>query len=138
MHKLPTTSYHLDNENLSKKVFDARLPLKNATSLLYFKKKGMVQNLIHNLMYKKQEDVGTFLGTWLGEELKSYPGFKEIECVVPVLLYRRKLNQRGFGQELAKKLGAKFIEKLLIKKSSSRTQTFKNGVDGGTLLMPIL
>ena len=131
LHKLPTTNYHLDNENLSKKVFSARLPLENATSLLYFKKKGMVQNLIHNLKYKKQEEVGVFLGAWLGEELASHPAFKKIDCVIPVPLHRIKLKQRGFnqvtgfGQELAKKLDAEFIENVLVKKSGSRTQTFK-------------
>ncbi|PRX52569.1 ComF family protein [Salegentibacter salegens] len=131
LHKLPITNYHLDNENATKKVFDARLSIENATSLLYFKKKGMVQNLIHNLKYKKKEEVGSFLGNWLGEELKLHPGFKEINCVIPVPLHRKKLKKRGFnqvtgfGKELANKLDAEFIENVLVKKTSSRTQTFK-------------
>ncbi|MBZ9729861.1 ComF family protein [Salegentibacter sp. JZCK2] len=131
LHKLPTTNYHLDNENATKKVFDARLRLENATSLLYFKKKGMAQNLIHNLKYRKQQEIGVFLGKWLGEELATHPAFRKIECVIPVPLHRRKLKQRGFnqvtefGKELAKKLNAPFIEDVLVKKSASRTQTFK-------------
>lgn len=131
LHQLPTTGYHLDNENATKKVFDARLSLENATSLLYFKKKGMVQNLIHNLKYRKQEEVGNFLGSWLGEELFTHPGFRDIDCVIPVPLHRKKLKKRGFnqvtkfGKELAKKLEAEFIEDVLVKKSASRTQTFK-------------
>ena len=131
LHKLPTTNYHLDNENATKKVFYARLSIENATSLLYFKKKGMVQNLIHNLKYKKQEEVGNFLGNWLGEELETHSGFRKIDCVIPVPLHRRRLKQRGFnqvtefGKELAKKLDAEFIDDVLVKKSASRTQTFK-------------
>jgi ComF family protein len=131
LHQLPTTSYHFDNENTTKKVFDARLPLENATSLLYFKKKGLVQNLIHNLKYRRQEDVGILLGNWLGEELVSHSGFINIDSVIPVPLHRKKLKQRGFnqvtafGKELAKKLNAEFVDDVLVKKSSSRTQTFK-------------
>jgi len=134
LHQLPTTNYHFDNENTTKKVFDARLSLENATSLLYFRKKGMVQNLIHNLKYKKQEEVGIFLGNWLGEELSIHQGFKDIDCVIPVPLHRQKLKKRGFnqvtefGSELAKKLDAEFIEDALVKKSTSRTQTFKKRV----------
>ncbi len=131
LHKIPTTNYHHDNENATKKVFEARLSVENATSLLYFKKKGIVQNLIHNLKYKKQEEVGVFLGNWLGEELQTHSDFKRIDCVIPVPLHRRKLKQRGFnqvtqfGKQLAKKLDAEFIEDVLVKKSASRTQTFK-------------
>ncbi|WP_037317749.1 ComF family protein [Salegentibacter sp. Hel_I_6] len=131
LHQLPTTGYHFDNENATKKVFDARLRIENATSLLYFKKKGIVQNLIHNLKYRKQEEVGSFLGKWLGEEISSHPGFKDIDCVIPVPLHRKKLKKRGFnqvtefGQELAKILDADFVEDVLVKKSGSRTQTLK-------------
>jgi len=131
LHQLPATNYHLDNDNATKKVFAARLPIENATSLLYFRKKGMVQNLIHNLKYRKQEEVGLFLGNWLGEELKSHPGYSEIDCVIPLPLHRKKLKKRGFNQvtqfglQLAKKLNADFIDDVLVKKSASRTQTFK-------------
>ena len=131
LHQLPITGYHFDNENATKKVFDARLSIENATSLLYFKKKGIVQNLIHNLKYRKQEEVGDFLGKWLGEEISSHPGFKEIDCVIPVPLHRKKLKKRGFnqvtkfGSELAKRFDANFVEDVLVKKSASRTQTFK-------------
>ncbi|SKB48353.1 comF family protein [Salegentibacter holothuriorum] len=131
LHQLPTTNYHLDNENITKKVFDARLSLENATSLLYFKKKGIVQNLIHNLKYKKQEEVGSFLGNWLGEELAKHQGFNNVDCVIPVPLHYKKLKKRGFnqvsefGKTIALKLKANYIDDVLVKKSSSRTQTLK-------------
>ncbi|MBE7640834.1 MULTISPECIES: ComF family protein [Salegentibacter] len=131
LHQLPTTNYHLDNENTTKKVFDARLSLENATSLLYFRKKGLVQKLIHNLKYRKQEDVGYFLGNWLGDQLASHPGFSNVDCVLPVPLHHKKLKKRGFNQVaafskvLANKLNAKYIDDVLVKKSGSRTQTLK-------------
>jgi len=140
LHKLPLTGYHYDNENATKKVFDGRLPLENATSLLYFNKKGIVQHLIHNLKYKKQEEVSSFLGTWLGEELSQHPRFQKAACVVPVPLHRNKLKSRGFNQvagfakELAKKLDAEYIDDVLVKKSATRTQTLKKRVGRWGLL----
>lgn len=134
LHQLPLTGYHNDNENATKKVFEARLSLENATSLLYFGKKGLVQHLIHNLKYRKQEEVSAFLGRWLSEELTINSSFREVSCVVPVPLHQKKLKTRGFnqvagfGKELAKNLNAHYIDDVLVKKSSSLTQTLKKRV----------
>ncbi|HEY9186202.1 MAG TPA: phosphoribosyltransferase family protein [Salegentibacter sp.] len=131
LHKLPLTNFHLDNENATKKVFSGRLSIENATSLLYFKKKGMVQQLIHNLKYRGNKEIGYFLGQWLGEELAKIPKYSQIDAVVPVPLHRKKLKSRGFnqvegfGKEIANSLAAQYIDDVLVKRSASTTQTLK-------------
>lgn len=131
LHKLPVTNFHSDNDNTVKKVFYGRLSIENATSLLYFRKKGMVQNLIHNLKYRGHKEIGVFLGQWLGEELKNEMAYNGIEAIVPVPLHRKKLRSRGFnqvegfGKEIARSLNSKYIDNVLVKKSASRTQTLK-------------
>jgi predicted amidophosphoribosyltransferase len=40
-----------------------RIPVEHASAFLYFHKKGIVQELIHNLKYKGHEDIGTLLDT---------------------------------------------------------------------------
>lgn len=131
LHKLPLTNFHLDNENTTKKVFSGRLSIENATSLLYFKKKGMVQNLIHNLKYRGNREIGTYLGQWLGEEIAKIPDYSQIDAVIPVPLHRKKLRSRGFnqvedfGREIANCLEAEYIDDVLVKRSSSTTQTLK-------------
>lgn len=131
LHQLPVTNFHSDNENTVKKVFYGRLAIENATALLYFRKKGMVQNLIHNLKYRGHKEIGVFLGQWLGEELIKVKAFEEIDVVIPVPLHRKKLRSRGFnqvegfGKEIAKSLNSKYIDDVLVKKSASRTQTLK-------------
>ncbi|GHA35835.1 hypothetical protein GCM10007103_16600 [Salinimicrobium marinum] len=52
IHELPATNYHLENENAVEKVFYPRVKIENAAILLLFEKKGMVQQLIHNLKYR--------------------------------------------------------------------------------------
>ncbi|WP_372917422.1 ComF family protein [Salegentibacter sp.] len=131
LHQLPLTNFHLDNENTTKKVFSGRLSIENATSLLYFKKKGMVQNLIHNLKYRGNREIGTYLGQWLGEELAKTRNYTQIEVVIPVPLHRKKLKSRGFnqvedfGKEIANCLNAQYIDDVLVKRSATTTQTLK-------------
>ena len=130
-HKLPVTNFHFDDSNYVKKVFYGRLELENATSLLRFHKKGIVQQLIHNLKYRGHETIGEFLGNWLGEELKDIESYKNIDLVIPVPLHKNKLRKRGynqvakFGQRIAEALDVPYEDEVLVKTSSTSTQVFK-------------
>jgi ComF family protein len=131
LHALPTAFSHLEKDNSVERIFYGRIPLENATSLLLFEKKGMVQKIIHNLKYKGHEEIGTFLGEWLGTELRSLQNFKQVTAVVPVPLHKKKLRQRGynqvekFGRAIAEKLEITYLNDVLLKRSASKTQTLK-------------
>ncbi|MFD1094735.1 ComF family protein [Salegentibacter chungangensis] len=134
LHELPLTNFHQDNVNPAKKVFYGRLQIENATALLYFRKKGMVQELIHNLKYRGNKEIGVYLGKWLGAELSQIEAYKDIQAVLPVPLHRKKLRSRGFNQvegfarELAKSLDAEYMDDVLLKHSATSTQTLKNRI----------
>lgn len=131
LHALPRTNYHLEMDNPVEKIFHGRIPIENATALLLFEKKGMVQKLIHNLKYRGHKEIGPYLGAWLGSELQNLPAWKEITAVVPVPLHKKKLKVRGFnqvagfGEELAKALKVPFYDDILLKISATQTQTLK-------------
>ena len=130
-HDLPLTNFSFEENNLIEKSFYGRIPLQTATSLFYFFKKGNVQRLIHELKYKKQQQVGTLIGDWLGDQLIESERFATIDCIIPVPLHRKKLKKRGykqvttFGESLAKKLAIPYYENILIRVSSTKTQTKK-------------
>ena len=132
LHDLPVTRYHLDNENPVKKVFYGRVKIEKATSLLHFRKKSGVQHLIHDLKYRGHREIGTYLGKWLGEELSQIPEYLEIDLVIPVPLHKSRLKERGynqvenFGKEIARSLMAEYRDDILLKISSTQTQTFKD------------
>lgn len=134
-HDLPLTNFSFEENNLIEKSFYGRIPLENATSLLYFFKKGNVQRLIHELKYNKQQQVGTLIGDWLGEQLIESNRFKTVDCIIPVPLHPKKLKKRGynqvttFGESLAKKLAIPYYENILIRVSSTNTQTKKMRFD---------
>jgi ComF family protein len=131
-HQLPLTNFHLDNNDAVKNVLFGRIKLENATSLLHFSKKGIVQQLMHNLKYRGHQDVGLFLGKWLGEELKTIKGYQDIDVVIPVPLHKSRLRQRGynqvakFGQEIANALEIEFNTKVLLKTKAIKSQVFKS------------
>jgi len=133
-HNLPVTNYHFNNDDTVKKVLYGRVKLENATALLQFQKKGMVQHLLHGLKYKGYENIGVFLGKWLGEELKTIEAYGNIDAVVPVPLHKRKQRKRGynqvekFGLEIAKALDVEYIDTVLIKTTSTKTQVFKERI----------
>lgn len=132
LHDLPVTSYHLDNENPVKKVFYGRVKIEKATALLHFRKKAGVQHLIHDLKYRGHREIGTYLGKWLGTELSNSDWKDKIDVIIPVPLHRSRLKERGFnqvedfGKEIAASLNAEYIDDILLKISSTQTQTLKD------------
>jgi len=134
-HDLPLTNFSFEEENLVEKSFYGRIPIENATALFYFTKKGNVQLLIHELKYNKQQQVGNFIGNWLGDEIVESNRFKGLDYIIPVPLHRKKLKSRGynqvttFGESLAKKLNVSYNSTFLVKISSTKTQTKKLRLD---------
>jgi len=130
-HHLPVTNFHFDNAEDVKKVLYGRVKLENASALLHFSKKGIVQQILHNLKYRGHEDIGAFFGEWFGAELATLDHYKNIDVVLPVPLYKSKLRKRGynqvtkFGKAIAKALNADYNDAVLIKTKSTKTQVFK-------------
>ncbi|PCH77011.1 MAG: amidophosphoribosyltransferase [Flavobacteriaceae bacterium] len=130
-HDLALTYFTNEKDNRLERSFYGRIKIKAATSLLYYEKHHMAQELIHLLKYKNQQQIGVFIGDWMGIELKNSPRFRDLDCIVPVPLHPNKLQSRGFnqldefGKRLSHHLEIPFMNKVLIKKTSSNSQTKK-------------
>ncbi|TYC11296.1 ComF family protein [Bizionia gelidisalsuginis] len=131
-HQLPVTNFHKTNDPTVEKMFYGRVKVERATALLRFTKKGIVQKLLHQLKYKGQEDIGLFLGDWLGEELKSIEHYASVDLIIPVPLHKRKKRKRGynqverFGQHLALALNTTYCDDVLLKTTDTKSQVNKN------------
>jgi ComF family protein len=130
-HDIPLTNHHLNAENDAFKKFYGRIPVQHTSALFYFHKKGIVQELIHNLKYKGHEEIGTILGEWYAEDLKTIELLQNIDEIIPVPLHRRKLKERGynqvtaFGKALSSTLNLDYNDSLLIRNVYSKTQSKK-------------
>ena len=131
-HDIPLTNHHLNPENDAFKKFYGRIPVIHTSALFYFHKKGIVQELIHNLKYKGHEEIGTILGEWYAEDLKNIDLLQSVDEIIPVPLHSKKLKERGynqittFGKALSSSLNLTYNDSLLIRNVYSKTQSKKN------------
>lgn len=131
IHEFPLTYFSFNKDNLVEQTFYGRIPLIAGTSLLFFHKGGIVQQLIYNLKYRRQQQIGTFIGNWLAADMLQSGRFSGVQAIIPVPLHRKKQRKRGynqvtrFGESLAEKMNVPFYENVLSRVSSFESQTKK-------------
>ena len=131
-HEIPLTQHTKNPENEAFKKFYGRIAVAHVSCLLYYHKKGIVQEIIHSLKYRGHQEVGIIFGGWYAEELKSLAISKTFDAIIPVPLHQKRLRERGynqvttFGQELSKNLEIPYNPSLLQRKVYSKTQVKKN------------
>jgi predicted amidophosphoribosyltransferase len=91
-HEIPLTNHHKIEENEIFQKFYGRIPLEFGSALFYFHKKGIVQEMMHKLKYKGQEEIGETIGNWYSEELKEVGAIKNIDYIIPVPLHKKRLK----------------------------------------------
>lgn len=134
-HEIPLTNHHLKIDNEIYNRFYGRIPLESAQALFYFHKKGIVQQLIHNLKFRGHQEVGTVVGDWFAEDLKSIQIIKTIDEIIPVPVHKKRFKERGynqvttFGEALSKNLNITYNPDILVRNVYSKTQSKKNLLD---------
>jgi len=131
-HEVPLTNHHKIGENEIFQKLYGRIPIEYGSALFYFHKKGIVQEMIHQLKYKGQESISGIIGDWYAKELKGLEVMQKIDYIVPVPLHKKRLRERGynqvagFGKVLSEQLGIPYNDELLYRKLYTKTQTKKN------------
>ncbi len=134
-HEIPLTNHHLKIDNEIYNRFYGRIPLESAQALFYFHKKGIVQQLIHNLKFRGHQEVGTVVGDWFAEDLISLQIIKTIDEIIPVPVHKKRFKERGynqvttFGEALSKNLNITYNPNILVRNVYSKTQSKKNLLD---------
>lgn len=132
---LPKTDYHLEDENPFTERFWGRIPLHAGAALFHFSKGGRSQQLIHQLKYKGQWQVGVKLGQFYGKVLSDASRFKNIDLIIPVPLHRRRLRERGYNQSdmfakgLSETMKRPWSSTILLRKDHTTTQTKKSRLE---------
>ena len=131
-HEIPLTEHSKNPDNEAIKKFYGKIPVEFASAFIYYHKKGIVQEMIHNLKYNGHEEIGTTIGQWYLDDLKTVDALKSVTAIIPVPLHRRKLRERGynqvtsFGVALAQGLHVEYCDNILFRNTYSKTQTTKN------------
>ena len=121
--------------NPMSKIFEGRILLERGASFLYYRETGKTKRLIHELKYKRNQNIGVFIANWFGKTLVKSEQFKGLDYIIPVPLHKRKLKKRGynqlttFGKQLGELLEIEYNDKFLKRVSFTKTQTRKKRLD---------
>ena len=105
---LPHTNLHLQRNNEVERNFWGKFPVERAASFLYYAKGSVVRQLLYELKYYGNKEIGGFLGRYMAAELLPSGFFEGIDYILPVPLHRKKERLRGYNQSewLAKGVGS--------------------------------
>ena len=132
---LPYTKFLAIENNKVEKIFWGRVPIQKAGASLFFTKDSIVQSLIFALKYKNQKKAGRLLGNIIGQDLLNSQRFKNIDCMIPIPLSKKKQRARGYNQALLicegiqEKLPHIQILPLLLKHKNANSQTSKDRIE---------
>ena len=130
-YELPRTNFHTDPENEVAKIFWGRVKIEYASAYFYFQKGGRVQELLHKLKYKGQQEIGVEIGKMIGHDLTSSV-FNQVDTIIPVPLHKSKKRKRGYNQSeciatgIAEAMGKPLDTRTLHRTIANATQTKKH------------
>jgi len=117
--------------------FNTIYPCSFVISLFFLIKKGKIENLIHQLKYKSQYEIGVLLGRILGSELLKNKEFNpsDYQWIIPVPLHKKRLYKRGYNQSeaiakgLSKVINVPYDDTICMRVKNTKTQTQKNRIN---------
>ena len=108
MHELPRTEQAEKRQNetetaLAGKTSDIvaamkSMHLQRAAAFLFFEKDHPIQDVIHQMKYKDQPQIGYELGREAAMDMQYADFFDSIDVIVPMPLHPRRMNERGYNQ----------------------------------------
>lgn len=131
LHNMPKTNYHLLLENPVEKRFWGKVNLERGTSYFHFHKGSDFQQLLYELKYRGNKELGEVVGRYAAVDLLEDTDFASVDVIVPVPLHAGRLKERGYNQSewIARGLAAVMHKPIdtthLIRVHPSSTQTRK-------------
>ena len=132
---LPRTNFHLQPDNRLEQFFAGRIPFQHIAAYAYFVKGGSIQSIIHELKYKRNLQIGHYIGQLCGENLRDSSFIADIDILVPVPLHRKREKARGYNQSLeickgiSEVTGIPIDSNTLIRKVNNKSQTKNSRFD---------
>lgn len=132
---LPRTGYHLKEDNPVEKLFWGKIPLERATSFFFYRKGSDFRQILHQLKYAGQKNIGAIMGRYMAAELQESGFFEDIDVIVPVPLHKKKQRLRGYNQSewiargIAAVTGIPIDTESVVRHKNTETQTSKSSLE---------
>lgn len=112
-------------------MFWGRLNIEFGFSAYYFRKREMIQQLMHEIKYRNNKDLAIILGKEVGKLLNHSRLSATVDYIIPVPLHHHKLLQRGYNQSeligkgISETTGIPYATEVLKKERFTASQTRK-------------
>lgn len=129
---MPRTNYHLRKDNPVEKLFWGKIPLERATSFFFYHKGSDFRQILHQLKYGGQKEIGAIMGRYMAAEFSSSGFFEGIDVIVPVPLHKKKQRIRGYNQSewiargVSAVTGIVIDTESVVRRKNTETQTHKS------------
>lgn len=129
---LPETQSHVVDDNPMEIIFRGRVHVENVYAFLQYRKGNLVQNILHQLKYKGNKEIGAYLGEMFGEKLHRAGKLADVDLILPIPLHPKKMKIRGYNQSewiakgLASATGIPYRTDILVRNTFTETQTKKS------------
>ena len=95
---MPLTGYWAEHDNPVLRKFGGLLPLREASSLIFYTPNSKYRTLVHRFKYYGQWRDSLILGEMTGKKLKESGLYDSVDTVVPVPLHLVRRLKRGYNQ----------------------------------------
>lgn len=132
--EFPLTNFFDQPDNPVEQKFYGRMPVRNGGAAYYFTKDSMLENLIYQLKYRGNKDIGVYLGKLLGAMLSQSERFQNVDALIPLPLNKKREKKRGYNQATAIANGISavwnkpVVQNAVVRKIYTETQTKKDRI----------
>lgn len=132
---LPETMFFSSENNPVERLFIGRLMIEKAGAQFYYTRNSVMRKLMHEFKYKGHISLGRYLSNLMAHGISSSDRFNDIDLILPVPLYKKKLRNRGYNQaeilaeSISYVLQKPLIINAVIKEFDSESQTKKNRIE---------
>lgn len=134
INDLPFTDFEKNPDNPVEKIFWGRLPFVSASAAFYFTKGALVQQLMHELKYRGNKEIGIQLGKIMGTKLLESKRF-DADAIIPLPLFHTKERRRGYNQAtvisegISQVTGIPVLNQAVERSVFTETQTKKTRIE---------
>lgn len=135
MLALPFTEFEKIENNPVEKLFWGRTKIQHASSIFYFITDNPLQEIVHQIKYKNNPELGVYMGKIMGLQLKNMLSINKIDFMLPMPLHPKKEYARGYNQSAVICQGIQhtteipYWDQVLIRNFNTDTQTKKSRIE---------
>lgn len=133
--ELGRTQFEGIRNNPVEKLFWGRADIQFAASSYYYIDKTPLQQIIHQIKYREEKELGIHMGELMGIHGSSLFNEFKTDLCIPMPLHPKKEYKRGYNQAtllcegMYKQTGIAYNEKALVRNENTRTQTRKSRIE---------